>query len=122
MNLSGGSKISAALYTLFSLSCRQVTASLDLVHLLVVSGSVITMTDSISETALEQIGGQVVVRAAAGVHQGSQEAALHCHAQEALAKAHGFVSRLNLVLLKVSEIDLMRGVVVCAVRRPLCLA
>jgi hypothetical protein len=93
-----------------------------LVHLLVVSGSVITMTDSISETALEQIGGQVVVGAAAGVHQGSQGAALHCHAQEALAKAHGFVFRLNLVLLKVSEIDLMRGVVVCAVRRPLCLA
>jgi hypothetical protein len=29
---------------------------------------------------------------------------------------------LNLVLLKVSEIDLMRGVVVCAVRRPLRLA
>jgi hypothetical protein len=90
------------------------------VHLLVVSGSVITMTDSISETALEQIGGQVVVRAAAGVDQGSQGAALH--AQEALAKAHGFVFRLNLVLLKVSEIDLMRGVVVCAVRHPLCLA
>jgi hypothetical protein len=67
--------------------------------------------------------GQVVVRAAAArVRQGAQGAALHCHAQEALVKVHGSVFVLNLVLLKVPEIDLMRGVVVCAVRRPLCLA
>jgi hypothetical protein len=64
--------------------------------------------------------GQVIIRAAtAGVRQG---AALHCHAQEALVKVHGSMFVLNLVLLKVSEINLMRGVVVCAVRRPLRLA
>jgi hypothetical protein len=40
--------------TLSPLSCRQVTG-LDLVRSLVVSGSVIAMTNSISETTLERI-------------------------------------------------------------------
>jgi hypothetical protein len=73
MNLAGGSKISAILHTLFPFiliySCVRTThplfllyhadksqPGLDLVCSLVVSGSVIAMTDSISETALERIG------------------------------------------------------------------
>jgi hypothetical protein len=73
MNLAGGSKISTALNTLFYFiliySCVRSThplfllypadksqPGLDLVLSLMVSGSIIAMTDSISETALEQIG------------------------------------------------------------------
>jgi hypothetical protein len=72
MNLAGGSKISAALHTLFSFilihsrvrsthplfflyPSDKSQPALDLVRSLVVSGSIITMTDSISETALERI-------------------------------------------------------------------
>jgi hypothetical protein len=48
-----------------------------------------------------------------------QEATLHCHAQEALVKVHDTMFVRNLVLLKVPEINLMRGMVVCVVCRPL---
>jgi hypothetical protein len=123
MNLVGGSKISAALHTLFSLSCRQVTARPEL-GALARGLRLRHRHDRLHQR--DRAGadwGQVIVRvAAAGVHQGSQDAALHCHAQEALVKVHGYVFVLNVVLLKVPEIDLMRGVVVCAVHRPLCVA
>jgi hypothetical protein len=69
--LNRGSKIFAVLHTLFSFIYSCVTSTrplfllypagksesgLNLVRSLVVSASIITMTDSISETAVEQIG------------------------------------------------------------------
>jgi hypothetical protein len=74
--------------TISSLSCRQVTTTLPLLSIVVA---------------------QVVVRAtAAGVHQGAQGAALHCHAQEALGAFTGTTSRYMALCVR-AEPSLAQG-------------